>query len=231
MVRHDVQRPAGATVGHVLAVSRADYWSLLQGASVTVTISLVAIAIGVPSGLLLAIVRWRRTPLLDPAVAALVSLLRATPSVTLVLLIYFALPSAGLEMSRFWAAVATLALGTAAYNCEIWRASLLAFPKEQLDAAASVGMTHWRAFRRVVLPQIVRGALPALVNEVTLLIKVTPAVAVIGLVETTRAAVRVGAATYAPIPPFLCALVIYVCIIGSLLMVQRRVERRLATAA
>lgn len=208
-----------------------EYWTLLQGASVTVAISFVAIAIGLPLGLLLAVVRWRRMPVLDTAVAALVSVLRATPSVTLVLLIYFALPTAGLELSRFWAAVATLALGTSAFNCEIWRASLLAFPKDQLDAAASVGMTRWRAFRRVVLPQILRGAMPALVNEMTLLIKVSPAVAVIGVVETTRAAVRVGAETYAPIPPFLCAVALYGVVIGALVVVQRRVERRQALVA
>ncbi len=208
-----------------------EFWSLLQGASVTVAISVTAIAIGMPCGLLLAIVRWRRLPILDGTVATLVSMLRATPSVTLVLLIYFALPTAGLELSRFWAAVSTLALGTAAYNCEIWRASLLAFPKDQLDAASSVGMTHWRAFRRIVLPQIVRGATPALVNEATLLIKVSPAVAVIGLTETTRAAVRIGAQTYEPIPPFLCAIALYGVIIGTLLFLQRWFERRQALAA
>ncbi len=212
-------------------MGRAEYWSLLQGAWVTVAISLAALAIGTPSGLLLAIVRWRGVPVLDRVVATLVSLLRATPSVTLVLLVYFALPTAGVELSRFWAAVGTLALGTSAYNCEIWRASLLAFPRDQLDAAASVGMTRWRAFRRVVLPQILRGAMPALVNEATLLIKASPAVAVIGLAETTRAAVRVGAQTYQPIPPFLCAIAFYGVIIGVLLVLQRRFERRQAAAA
>ena len=207
-------------------MSAAEYWSLLQGALVTITVSFVAIAIGAPAGLLLAVVRWRRIAVLDQGVAALVSVLRATPSVTLALLIYFALPTAGLELPRFWAAVATLALGTTAFNCEIWRASLLAFPRDQLDAAASVGMTRWRAFRRIVLPQIIRGASPALVNETTLLIKVSPAVAVIGLAETTRAAVRIGAATYRPIPPFLAALAIYAVIIGGLLLLQRRFEQR-----
>ena len=211
-------------------MNTAQYWSLLQGASVTIAVSFVAIAIGAPAGLLLAALRWRRVPLLDTVIRALVSLLRATPSVTLVLLIYFALPTAGLELSRFWAAVATLALGTTAFNCEIWRAALLAFPRDQLDAAASVGMTRWHAFRRIVLPQILRGAMPALVNETTLLIKVSPAVAVIGLVETTRAAVRVGASTYDPIPPILVALALYVAIIGALLLLQRWSERRQARA-
>ena len=89
-------------------------------------------------------------------------------------------------------------------------------------------MTSWHAFRRVVLPQIFRGSLPALVNETTLLIKVSPAVAVIGLVETTRAAVRVGASTYDPIPPFLVALALYGVLIGALLVLQRWFERRQA---
>ena len=211
-------------------MAAADFWSLLGGAFMTIAISFTAIVIGAPAGLLLAVVRWRRLAVLDGAAAVLVSVLRATPSVTLVLLLYFALPAAGFELSRFWAAVMTLALGTTAFNCEIWRAALLAFPRDQLDAAAAVGMTHWRAFRRVVLPQIVRGALPALVNETTLLIKVSPAVAVIGLVETTRAAVRIGAQTYEPIPPFLGALLIYGAIIGGLLLLQRWCERRQASA-
>jgi His/Glu/Gln/Arg/opine family amino acid ABC transporter permease subunit len=174
----------------------------------------------------LALIRWRKFPILDGLVAALVSLLRATPSVTLVLLVYFALPTIGLELPRFAAGVATLTLGTMAYNCEIWRATLLAFPADQLDAARAFGMPAGLRFRLIVLPQIVRAALPALVNEMTLIIKVSPAVAVIGVIETTRAAVRIGAATYRPIPPFLVALAIYVVVIGAFVATQRVLERR-----
>jgi ABC-type amino acid transport system permease subunit len=113
-----------------------------------------------------------------------------------------------------------------AYNCEIWRATLLAFPADQLDAARAFGMPAGLRFRLIVLPQIVRAALPALVNEMTLIIKVSPAVAVIGVIETTRAAVRIGAATYRPIPPFLVALAIYVVVIGAFVATQRVLERR-----
>ena len=81
-------------------------------------------------------------------------------------------------------------------------------------------------FRLIVLPQIARAALPALVNEMTLIIKVSPAVAVIGVIETTRAAVRIGAATYRPIPPFLVALAIYIVVIGAFVAAQRMLERR-----
>jgi ABC-type amino acid transport system permease subunit len=87
--------------------------------------------------------------------------------------------------------------GPGPIRSEIWRAALLDFPRDQLDAARAFGMPRGLRFRLVVLPQIARAALPALVNEMTLLIKVSPAVAVIGVTEATRAAVRIGAATYA----------------------------------
>jgi His/Glu/Gln/Arg/opine family amino acid ABC transporter permease subunit len=207
-------------------VGQGDYLALAAGAANTIAVSLLAIAIGNPLGLGLALIRWGKVRGLDSIVAALVSLLRATPSITLVLLIYFALPTIGLEVPRFAAGVTTLALGTMAYNCEIWRAVLLAFPPDQLDAARAFGMPQALRFRLIVLPQIVRAALPALVNEMTLIIKVSPAVAVIGVIETTRAANRIGAATYKPIPPLLVALAMYVVIIGAFVAVQRVLERR-----
>jgi His/Glu/Gln/Arg/opine family amino acid ABC transporter permease subunit len=207
-------------------VSQGDYLAIAFGTLNTIAISFLAIAIGTPLGLVLALVRWGRVRGLDPVVATLVSLLRATPSVTLALLIYFALPTLGLELPRFTAGVATLALGSTAYNCEIWRAALLAFPRDQLDAAHAFGMTRGLRLRLIILPLITRATLPALVNEMTLLIKVSPAVAVIGVVDVTRAAVRIGAATYDPIPPFLVALAIYVGVIGLLVVGQRVLERR-----
>jgi His/Glu/Gln/Arg/opine family amino acid ABC transporter permease subunit len=201
-----------------------DYLALLAGAGNTIAISAIAIALGSPLGLMLALIRWARVPGLDRPVAVLVSLLRATPSVTLMLLVYFALPVLGLELPRVAAAVATLALGSMAYNCEIWRGALLSFPNDQLDAAKALGMRRNLRLRHIILPQLVRSALPALVNEMTLLIKVSPAIAVIGLVDVTRAAVRIGAATYQPVPPFTAALVIYLVIIGTLVLAQRLFE-------
>ena len=212
-------------------MGRGDYLSLAAGAVNTISVSVLAIAIGNPLGLGLALIRWGKVAGLDGFVAVLVSLLRATPAVTLVLLVYFALPTIGLEIPRFAAGVATLALGTMAYNCEIWRATLLSFPADQLDAARAFGMPRAMRFRLVILPQIARAALPALVNEMTIIIKVSPAVAVIGVIETTRAADRIGAATYRPIPPFLVALAIYVVIIGAFVAAQRMLERRSSAGA
>jgi His/Glu/Gln/Arg/opine family amino acid ABC transporter permease subunit len=203
-----------------------DYLALLAGAGNTIAISAIAIALGSPLGLMLALIRWAKVPGLDRPVAVLVSLLRATPSVTLMLLVYFALPGLGLELPRVAAAVATLALGSMAYNCEIWRGALLTFPKDQLDAAKAFGMRRHVRFRHIVLPQLLQSALPALVNEMTLLVKVSPAIAVIGVADVTRAAVRIGASTYQPVPPFTVALIIYLAIIGALVLTQRLFENR-----
>jgi ABC-type amino acid transport system permease subunit len=117
-------------------------------------------------------------------------------------------------------------MNTAAFNCEVWRAALMNFPRDQFEAAQSVGMNASLRFRRIVLPQIVRDSLPGLVNEMSLLIKVTPVLAVVGVVDITRAAVRIGAETYDPLPPFLVAVVLYAPIVFALVSLQRWIERR-----
>jgi His/Glu/Gln/Arg/opine family amino acid ABC transporter permease subunit len=205
----------------------ADLPFLLQGALVTASVSLAAIALGVPLGLVLAIVRWRRIPVLSQAVALYVSVIRATPAITLALLIYFGSPSIGVVFGTATAAVLTLLINTSAFNCEIWRSALIDFPRDQLEAARAYGMPPGLALRRVIFPQVWRTSLPALVSEMTLLIKASPALAVIGIVDLTRAASRIGAATYKPLPPFLAATVIYMVMVLLFVMAQRFVERLL----
>jgi His/Glu/Gln/Arg/opine family amino acid ABC transporter permease subunit len=212
-------------------MQEGDYLALLTGAWTTMVIAIPAIAMGAPLGLALALIRWRKIPVLDRLAAVLVSLFRATPSVTLVLLVYYAVPQIGIRLAELPAAIITLTLGTMAYTCEIWRSALLAFPVDQYDASMALGMTRGLRFRLIVLPQIARASLPALINEMTLLIKVTPAATVIGLVEITRAAVRIGAETYEPLPPFMIGLVIYLVIIGCLVGLQRYFEHRQSRVA
>jgi His/Glu/Gln/Arg/opine family amino acid ABC transporter permease subunit len=201
-----------------------DYISLLQGAAITVSLSLIGIAAGVPLGLALALIRWSGVPALARAVFIYVSVLRATPMVTLALLVFFALPNIGVPIDPVPAALLTLAMNTSAFNCEIWRAALTDFPKSQLEAAVAAGMTPGLAFRRVVFPQIWRISLPGLVNEMTLLIKSSPAIAVIGIVDITRAAVRIGAQTYEPLPPFLVATALYFLVVLGFVRAQRAIE-------
>jgi ABC-type amino acid transport system permease subunit len=160
-------------------------------------------------------------------VALYVSILRATPLITLALLVFFALPALGFTISTFAAAVLTLLLNTSAFNCEIWRSALEDFSHDQLEAARAFGMRPALMFRRIILPQIWRISLPPLVNEMTLLIKASPAIAVIGIVDLTQAANRIGAATYQPLPPILAATVLYILLVLILVALQRITERQL----
>lgn len=207
-----------------------DIAAFAQGALVTVTLSFAGILIGMPIGLGLALVRWANVPVVAWIVTLYVSVLRATPLVTLLLLLFFALPNIGVPIDPYSAAILALVMNTSAFNCEIWRAALMNFPKDQYEAAQSVGMRAEQRFRRIVFPQIVRVSLSGLVNEMSLLIKVTPVLAVVGVVDITRAAVRIGAETYEPLPPFLVAVALYVPIIFALVSLQRWIERRQAAA-
>ena len=207
-------------------MSGGDIAAILQGAVVTVSLSLVGILIGLPIGLGLALVRWANVPVFAGIVTLYVSMLRATPLVTLLLLLFFALPNVGVPINPISAAILALVMNTSAFNCEVWRSSLMNFPKDQYEAAQSVGMRAGLRFRRIVLPQIVRVSLPGLVNEMSLLIKVTPVLAVVGVVDITRAAVRIGSETYEPLPPFLVAVALYAPIVFALVSLQRWIERR-----
>lgn len=207
-------------------MSGGDIAAILQGAMVTVTLSLVGILIGLPIGLGLALLRWANVPVAAGIVTLYVSMLRATPLVTLLLLLFFALPNIGVPINPISAAILALVMNTSAFNCEVWRSALVNFPKDQYEAAQSVGMRGAQRFRRIVLPQIVRVSLPGLVNEMSLLIKVTPVLAVVGVVDITRAAVRIGAQTYEPLPPLLVAVALYAPIVFALVSLQRWIERR-----
>ena len=211
-------------------MTAGDVLAIFQGALVTVTLSLIGILIGLPIGLGLALLRWADVPVLAGIVAVYVSMLRATPLVTLLLLLFFALPNIGVPIGPVSAAILALVMNTSAFNCEVWRAALVNFPKDQYEAAQSVGMRAGLRFRRIVLPQIVRVSLPGLVNEMSLLIKVTPVLAVVGVVDITRAAVRIGAQTYEPLPPFLVAVALYAPIVFALVSLQRWIERRQVAA-
>ena len=208
-------------------MSRGDIVAMLQGAVVTVTLSFVGILIGLPLGLGLAILRWANTPLLARVVAVYVSMLRATPLVTLLLLLFFALPNVGVPIGPISAAVLALVMNTSAFNCEVWRASLNAFPRTSTRPRRRSGCAPGSACR-IVPPQIAHASPPGLINEMSLLIKVTPVLAVVAW-STSRAPRCIGAETRAAAAVSGGAL--YVPIVFALVSLQRFIERRQAEAA
>ena len=205
----------------------ASAWQmLLEGAWTTVWISAVSIAIGVVAGLVIALIRLARIPIVDQLLVLYISVARATPLVTLALFIFLSAPDLGLDLNRSVAGILALTLNTTAFNAEIWRSAFRNVSRDQREAAMATGMTPWITFRRIMLPQMVITSLPGLVNEMSFLIKGSPAIAVIGIVDLTRVTNRISAVTYEPLPPILVAGALYMMVIGCLVWLQRIFERR-----
>ncbi|MDQ7983653.1 amino acid ABC transporter permease [Pseudomonas sp. G34] len=199
---------------------------LLEGAWTTLWISAIAIAIGVFCGLGIALLRMARIPFLEQLLILYTSLARATPLVTLVLFIFLSAPMFGINLDRNTAAILALTLNTTAFNAEIWRSAFISFSREQKEAALACGMTQGVFFRRIMLPQMLTSSLPGLVNEMSFLIKGSPAIAIIGIVDLTRVTNRIAAVTYDPLPPILAAALLYMLIIGVLLKLQAIAEKK-----
>lgn len=199
---------------------------LLEGAWTTLWISATAIAIGVVCGLGVALLRMARIPFLEQLLILYTSLARATPLVTLVLFIFLSAPMFGVNLDRNTAAILALTLNTTAFNAEIWRSAFISFSRDQKEAALACGMTQGVFFRRIMLPQMLTSSLPGLVNEMSFLIKGSPAIAIIGIVDLTRVTNRIAAVTYDPLPPILAAALLYMLIIGVLLKLQAIAEKK-----
>ena len=199
---------------------------LLDGAWTTIWISLLAIVIGVPFGFVFGLIRVSRLPVLSQIVVLYVSLGRATPLVTLTLFLFVTMPVFGINIDKYTAGVVALTLNTASFNTEIWRSVYQSFPLSQIEAARAMGMTRALYFRRIMLPQMWYAALPALVNEMTLLIKASPAIAVVGVVDLTRVTNQIAAQTYEPLPPILIAGAMYITFISVIVRLQRHLEKR-----
>lgn len=212
-------------------LSPAALLDLLTGAATTVALCTLAIAAGMPLGLLIAAGRTSKNPILRFLCGLYASFVRAVPLVTFVMLIYFGLPALGIAFEPLQASVFALSLNTAAFNSEIWRAGIVDFSRGQIEAARAFGMTPRLAFWRIMFPQIWRKSLPLLVNEMTLLIKASPAIAVIGVVDLTRKARQIAESTYEPLPAFGSAVIVYGGVLIMLVIGGRLLERRIARQA
>jgi polar amino acid transport system permease protein len=210
----------------MFSMQSSDWITLVYAAWTTIWVSGISIVLGIILGLVVAMLRAAKIPVLSQALAVYVSLIRATPMVTLVLFLFVIAPSIGWEIDARVVAIAAMTLNTTAFNAEIWRSALTSFSREQLEAAKAAGMTTGLTLRRIMLPQMLTTSLPGLVNEMSLLVKSSPAIAMIGIVDLTRVTNRIAAVTYDPLPPILAAGLLYIVIIGGLVRFQRIADSR-----
>ena len=156
-----------------------------------------------------------------------VSLLRGTPALVQLFVLFFSLPLIGLGGHPMLAAVLAIGLNSGAYVAEILRANLSVVGDGQLEAAAALGMAPLRIWRCIIGPQVWHAALPALVNEFTILLKTTPLASVVGVTELAFTGQMVSARTFQPSEVLMVVALCYLALTLPVVTLARMLERRL----
>jgi arginine/ornithine transport system permease protein len=214
------------------------YLSILQGALLTVGVSLAALGVAIFLGLMGAAAKLSGRPVLVAVATLYTTVIRGVPELVLMLLIFYGgtiglnhlMESLGsretVDINPFLAGVITIGFIYGAYMTETFLGAILSIPKGQMEAAWAFGMGRVRTFWRITLPQMVRYALPGFTNNWLVLIKATALVSLIGLQDMTYLAKQASAASREPFTFFVFVAVLFLLYTSASLWVLRRVERR-----
>jgi polar amino acid transport system permease protein len=201
----------------------------LKGLWVTIQVSALSLFISTVGGFLLGITRSARIRSVNIALAAYVDIIRGTPFLVQIFIVFFILPEWGIQLNAFTSAVLSLSIYGTAYICEIVYGGIVAIPRGQTEAAVSGGLGWWQQMRYVIVPQALRPILPPLVGQYVLMVKDTAVVSVIGLTDVTR----VGWFTVQRIPQGILVFglvgLLYFSICYPLVWISNRLETRLTT--
>ena len=200
---------------------------LLKGTGYTLLFALASMAGGLVLGFALAVARVVHWPPLQWTATAYVSLMRGTPLLVQIFVIYYGLPSIGIEFTPVTAGVLALSLNAGAYLSESLRGAILGVSKGQWAASFSLGLTYAQTLRYIVIPQALRVAVPSMGNTLISLLKDTSLVSVITVTELMLATKEVIAATFRPLPLYVAAAVIYWCLSLCFEALQHKMESRL----
>jgi cystine transport system permease protein len=201
---------------------------LWAGLIFTVPLTLLSFTLGLALGFLTALVRLFGARPLVAIARFYVWIIRGTPLLVQLFVIFYGLPSVGILLDAFPAALIGFTLNVGAYTSEILRAVIGSIPKGHWEASYSIGMTWSQALRRTVLPQAARVAVPPLSNTFISLVKDTSLAAAVTVPELFQAAQRIVATTYEPLIIYIEAALIYLALSSVLSALQVRLERYLS---
>jgi len=162
--------------------------ALLNGTILTITLTVVSVFFGMILGLFLSLGRLSKNKLIDRLCWLYIWLFRGTPLLMQIFFIYYALPmiDPNLSLPQLPAAFIALSLNSGAYLAEIMRAAIQSIDKGQMEAAKALGMSYWKALRRIIIPQSYRRLIPPIGNEFIAIIKDSSLVSVVALTELMR---------------------------------------------
>jgi L-cystine transport system permease protein len=207
-------------------------WPLLYAGLVfTVPLTIASFALGLTLAFTVALVRLFGPQWAVKIAQFYVWLIRGSPLLVQLFVIFYGLPSVGIVLDPLTAAIIGFSLNVGAYNSEVIRGVVESIPNGQWEAAYSMGMTRSQALRRTILPQAARVALPALANSFIALVKDTSLAAVLTVPEIFQAAQRIASVTYEPLILYTEAALIYLVFSSVLSSAQVQLERRLGQHA
>lgn len=203
---------------------------MLKGAGYTLMFALASMVGGLALGFPAAILRMSRWAVLRWPADLYVSMMRGTPLLVQIFVIYYGLPGIGIEFAPVTAGVLALSLNSGAYLSESLRGAIQSISPGQWRASYSLGLSYWQTLHHIVLPQALRVAVPSMGNTLISLIKDTSLVSVITVTELMLATKEVIATTFRPLPLYIAAALVYWCLSLAFEALQRRAERRLNRA-
>lgn len=193
---------------------------ILKGLGYTILVSAEAIVIALIIGTLLSVLRMGGNSLPSRIVKGIIkvyiSFVRDTPVLVQIYIIYQALAVMGLNLSAYVSGVIALSLNSGGFIAEIIRGGLTAIPKGQTEAAAALGMSKPKILARIVFPQVFKIVSPQLTSEFINVIKVSPMLSVLAIVELTRTAQRLITQTYVTLPFYIAIAVLYFIVCAGL---------------
>ena len=199
---------------------------LFQGAGVTIVISCLSMALAVCGGFLLCFGKLYGGKTVRTFCSAYIEVIRGTPLLIQLFLLYYGLPNLGIQLNAFTAAVFGMGINYGAYEAEIYRAGLLSIPKGQSDAARSLGMTRNQTLSYILIPQAIRTILPPSTNDFIALFKDTSLVSIITVTELTKAYSTAATTTYRFLELGLTTAALYFAMSYPLSLWSRTLERK-----
>ena len=169
---------------HLIDLVVDSFWKiLLPGLTVTIPLTVVSFALALVIAVVVAVIQYRGIPLLTPLTRFYIWVIRGTPLLVQLFIVFYGLPHAGVLVSPWTAAIAVFAVNEGAYCAETIRAALESVPRGQLEAGLTTGMSYAQVMRRIMLPQALRTAFPTLGNSVISMVKDTSLAANITVTE------------------------------------------------
>ncbi len=202
--------------------------SLVQGAWITMQITLISYALGFALGVLLGYLHTLQNALVRIPITLYVTLIRGTPMLIQITFFYYVLPLLGLELSPFWAAICAIAINASAFMSQIIKSGIIGVGNEQIEAARVLGFSSWQIGRYIVIPQAIRIMFPALVGEYITLLKDSSLASVIGVMELYKEARAIMNQTYDVITIFCLVALFYLLLTSVSELLFKYIERKMS---